>query len=101
MTLETLFFGRDYDVRIWASLLPIVAGVALTTITELSFVLTGFICALAACFANALQMIMTELLMKGKLELDSINTVSRNLTLHNRSLLVTSAQLCRTKLGFR
>ncbi|GAQ82756.1 hypothetical protein KFL_001230040 [Klebsormidium nitens] len=73
--LETLFFARDYDVRIWASLLPIVAGVALTTVTELSFVLTGFICALAACFANALQMIMTELLMKGKLELDSINTL--------------------------
>ena len=76
VALESLFFGREYDHRIWISLLPIVAGVALTTATELSFVLAGFLCAMAACFANALQMILTELLLKGKLELDSINTVS-------------------------
>jgi drug/metabolite transporter (DMT)-like permease len=77
--LEALFFGREYDFRIWVSLLPIVAGVALTTVTELSFVLAGFVCALTACLANALQIIMTELLLKGKLELDSINTVSGRL----------------------
>jgi uncharacterized membrane protein len=31
--LESLFFGREYDFRIWVSLLLIVAGVALTSVT--------------------------------------------------------------------
>ncbi|KAK8479298.1 hypothetical protein V6N13_110028 [Hibiscus sabdariffa] len=72
--LQWLVWRRYFDRRIWASLVPIVGGILLTSITELSFNMFGFCAALFGCLATSTKTILAESLLHGY-KFDSINTV--------------------------
>ncbi|VFQ70712.1 unnamed protein product [Cuscuta campestris] len=72
--LQWLVWGKHFDSRIWASLIPIVGGILLTSITELSFNVFGFCAALVGCLATSTKTILAESLLHGY-KFDSINTV--------------------------
>ncbi|KAL3504160.1 hypothetical protein ACH5RR_034001 [Cinchona calisaya] len=72
--LQWLIWRKYFDWRIWASLVPIVGGILLTSITELSFNAFGFLAALFGCLATSTKTILAESLLHG-FKFDSINTV--------------------------
>lgn len=72
--LQWLVWRKEFDIRIWASLVPIVGGILLTSITELSFNTFGFCAALFGCLATSTKTILAESLLHGY-KFDSINTV--------------------------
>uniref|UniRef100_A0A1D1Z9U0 UDP-galactose transporter 1 n=1 Tax=Anthurium amnicola TaxID=1678845 RepID=A0A1D1Z9U0_9ARAE len=72
--LQWLVWRRHFDWRIWASLVPIVGGILLTSVTELSFNMLGFCAALFGCLATSTKTILAESLLHGY-KFDSINTV--------------------------
>ncbi|CAN1130759.1 GDP-mannose transporter GONST5 [Linum perenne] len=72
--LQWLIWRKYFDWRIWASLVPIVGGILLTSITELSFNALGFTAALLGCLATSTKTILAESLLHGY-KFDSINTV--------------------------
>nr|GMD07930.1 UDP-galactose transporter 1 [Ipomoea batatas]GMD09501.1 UDP-galactose transporter 1 [Ipomoea batatas] len=72
--LQWLVWGKHFDWRIWASLIPIVGGILLTSVTELSFNIFGFCAALVGCLATSTKTILAESLLHGY-KFDSINTV--------------------------
>lgn len=72
--LQWLVWNKQFDWRIWASLVPIVGGILLTSITELSFNAFGFCAALFGCLATSTKTILAESLLHGY-KFDSINTV--------------------------
>ncbi|TYI28579.1 hypothetical protein ES332_A05G254500v1 [Gossypium tomentosum] len=72
--LQWLVWRKYFDWRIWASLIPIVGGILLTSITELSFNMFGFCAALFGCLATSTKTILAESLLHGY-KFDSINTV--------------------------
>ncbi|KAJ6997860.1 UDP-galactose transporter 1 [Populus alba x Populus x berolinensis] len=69
-----LVWRKYFDWRIWASLVPIVGGILLTSVTELSFNMFGFCAALFGCLATSTKTILAESLLHGY-KFDSINTV--------------------------
>ncbi|CAK8534816.1 unnamed protein product [Lathyrus sativus] len=73
-TPTTIVWRKYFDWRIWASLIPIVGGILLTSITELSFNMLGFCAALFGCLATSTKTILAEALLHGY-KFDSINTV--------------------------
>ncbi|KAL9252415.1 UDP-galactose transporter 1-like protein [Drosera capensis] len=74
VVLQWLVWRKNFDWRIWASLVPIVGGILLTSITELSFNMFGFAAALFGCLATSTKTILAESLLHGY-KFDSINTV--------------------------
>ncbi|KAL1820535.1 hypothetical protein DCAR_0416856 [Daucus carota subsp. sativus] len=72
--LQWLIWRKYFDWRIWASLIPIVGGILLTSMTELSFNMLGFCAALFGCLATSTKTILAESLLHGY-KFDSINTV--------------------------
>ncbi|PRQ26534.1 putative sugar phosphate transporter domain-containing protein [Rosa chinensis] len=72
--LQWLVWRKSFDWRIWASLIPIVGGILLTSVTELSFNMLGFCAALFGCLATSTKTILAESLLHGY-KFDSINTV--------------------------
>ncbi|KAL4187825.1 hypothetical protein AMTRI_Chr09g40720 [Amborella trichopoda] len=72
--LQWLVWGKSFDWRIWSSLIPIVGGILLTSVTELSFNIFGFCAALFGCLATSTKTILAESLLHGY-KFDSINTV--------------------------
>ncbi|GAU45535.1 hypothetical protein TSUD_14370 [Trifolium subterraneum] len=74
VVLQWLVWRKYFDWRIWASLIPIVGGILLTSITELSFNMFGFCAALFGCLATSTKTILAEALLHGY-KFDSINTV--------------------------
>ncbi|XP_052202537.1 UDP-galactose transporter 1-like [Diospyros lotus] len=72
--LQWLVWRKHFDMRIWFSLVPIVGGILLTSITELSFNMFGFCAALFGCLATSTKTILAESLLHGY-KFDSINTV--------------------------
>ncbi|CAD5182881.1 UDP-galactose transporter 1-like [Musa acuminata AAA Group] len=72
--LQWLVWRKFFEWRIWASLVPIVGGILLTSITELSFNVFGFCAALVGCLATSTKTILAESLLHGY-KFDSINTV--------------------------
>ncbi|KAL8059665.1 hypothetical protein ABFS82_03G099500 [Erythranthe guttata] len=72
--LQWLIWKKYFDWRIWASLIPIVGGILLTSVTELSFNMFGFCAALFGCVATSTKTILAESLLHGY-KFDSINTV--------------------------
>lgn len=72
--LQWLVWQKHFDGRIWASLVPIVGGILLTSVTELSFNMFGFCAALFGCLATSTKTILAESLLHGY-KFDSINTV--------------------------
>eukprot|EP00270_Netrium_digitus_P017192 TRINITY_DN6268_c1_g1_i8.p1 TRINITY_DN6268_c1_g1~~TRINITY_DN6268_c1_g1_i8.p1 ORF type:complete len:258 (+),score=58.91 TRINITY_DN6268_c1_g1_i8:250-1023(+) len=73
--LQRLVWRRMFDTRVYLSLLPVVGGIVLTSVTELSFVWKGFLAALAGCFVTSTKTILAETLLHGKYSYDSLNTV--------------------------
>lgn len=63
--LQWLVWGKNFDRRIWASLVPIVGGIVLTSLTELSFNIVGFCAALFGCLATSTKTILAESLLHG------------------------------------
>ncbi|KAJ4884676.1 hypothetical protein Rs2_34769 [Raphanus sativus] len=60
------FVWRKYfDWRIWASLVPIVGGILLTSVTEFNFNMFGFCAALFGCLATSTKTILAESLLHG------------------------------------
>ncbi|KAF3445663.1 hypothetical protein FNV43_RR10839 [Rhamnella rubrinervis] len=74
VVLQWLIWRKYFDWRIWASLIPIVGGILLTSVTELSFNMFGFCAALFGCLATSTKTILAESLLHGY-KFDSINTV--------------------------
>ncbi|KAJ4850935.1 GDP-mannose transporter gonst5 [Turnera subulata] len=74
VVLQWLVWRKYFDWRIWASLVPIVGGILLTSVTELSFNMFGFSAALLGCLATSTKTILAESLLHGY-KFDSINTV--------------------------
>lgn len=72
--LQWMVWRKYFDWRIWASLVPIVGGILLTSVTELSFNAFGFCAALFGCLATSTKTILAESLLHGY-KFDSINTV--------------------------
>lgn len=72
--LQWLVWRKSFDWRIWTSLIPIVGGILLTSVTELSFNTFGFCAALFGCLATSTKTILAESLLHGY-KFDSINTV--------------------------
>lgn len=65
VVLQWLVWRKYFDWRIWASLVPIVGGILLTSITELSFNVFGFCAALFGCLATSTKTILAESLLHG------------------------------------
>ncbi|KAH9611222.1 hypothetical protein KSS87_018038 [Heliosperma pusillum] len=74
VVLQWLVWRKQFDWKIWAALVPIVGGILLTSITELSFNMFGFLAALFGCLATSTKTILAESLLHGY-KFDSINTV--------------------------
>ncbi|EPS60049.1 hypothetical protein M569_14755, partial [Genlisea aurea] len=74
VVLQWLIWKKEFEWRIWASLIPIVGGILLTSVTELSFNPFGFCAALVGCLATSTKTILAESLLHGY-KFDSINTV--------------------------
>ncbi|KAK8965968.1 GDP-mannose transporter GONST5 [Platanthera guangdongensis] len=72
--LQWLIWGKYFEWRIWTSLIPIVGGILLTSVTELSFNVAGFCAAMFGCLATSTKTILAESLLHGY-KFDSINTV--------------------------
>ncbi|XP_078433939.1 UDP-galactose transporter 1-like [Wolffia australiana] len=72
--LQWVVWKKRFDRRIWVSLVPIVGGILLASITELSFNVLGFCAALFGCLATSTKTILAESLLHGY-KFDSINTV--------------------------
>ena len=65
VVLQWLVWRKYFDWRIWASLVPIVGGILLTSITELNFNMLGFCAALFGCLATSTKTILAESLLHG------------------------------------
>lgn len=65
VALQWLVWRKYFDWRIWTSLIPIVGGILLTSITELSFNIYGFCAALFGCLATSTKTIFAESLLHG------------------------------------
>lgn len=63
--LQWLIWRKYFEWRIWASLVPIVGGILLTSMTELSFNMFGFLAALFGCLATSTKTILAESLLHG------------------------------------
>jgi solute carrier family 35 protein E3 len=74
VVLQWLVWGKTFDRRVWLSLLPVVGGIVLTSFTELSFNLAGFLAAFLGCMVTSTKTILAESLLHGY-NFDSINTV--------------------------
>ncbi|KAJ9566878.1 hypothetical protein OSB04_002844 [Centaurea solstitialis] len=62
---QWMVWRKYFDWRIWASLVPIVGGILLTSVTELSFNALGFCAALFGCLATSTKTILAESLLHG------------------------------------
>lgn len=65
MILQWLVWRKYFEWRIWASLVPIVGGILLTSVTELSFNMFGFCAAMVGCLATSTKTILAESLLHG------------------------------------
>lgn len=65
VVLQWVVWRKYFDWRIWASLVPIVGGILLTSMTELSFNMLGFCAALFGCLATSTKTILAESLLHG------------------------------------
>ena len=61
--LSAIFLRERSSARRVISLVLLLAGVAIATTTELSFSLLGFVCTVGACFAQALQSVLSKSLL--------------------------------------
>ena len=65
VVLQWLVWKKSFDRRVWLSLLPIVGGIVLTSVTELSFNMAGFLAAFFGCVVTSTKTILAESLLHG------------------------------------
>lgn len=75
--LYRFIFGRTYSYQTYASMIPLIAGVGLTTYGDFSFTLVGFIITLVSVVTAATKSIATNRLMTGSLKLDPLELLAR------------------------
>lgn len=71
--LQYIVFRSKLRPPALLALIPITAGVALASCTELEFHLGGFVAALTACFLTGLKFVLSSQMLAGRYKLDSIN----------------------------
>jgi len=71
--LQTIVLHQYSSKMTYFSLVPVVGGVALASLTEVNFEIVGFLCALIASLTTSVQSIVSSILLTGALKLDSIN----------------------------
>jgi solute carrier family 35, member E3 len=71
--MQRYMFAERFDRMIYISLVPVVGGVALASLTEVNFHPYGFILALISCFTTALQTCLFARYLQQKL--DSVNLI--------------------------
>jgi solute carrier family 35, member E3 len=71
--LQYLLFGSRLTREALLSLIPITAGVALASFTEMSFHAGGFVAAIASCVLTGTKFILSSQMLGGRYNLDSIN----------------------------
>jgi solute carrier family 35 protein E3 len=65
VALQWLVWKKSFDRRVWLSLIPIVGGIVLTSVTELSFNMAGFLAAFFGCVVTSTKTILAESLLHG------------------------------------
>eukprot|EP00899_Mesostigma_viride_P023219 jgi/Mesvir1/4081/Mv11446-RA.1 len=73
--LQWLVWKKRFHPHVYWSLVPVIGGIFLTSVTEVSFVMAGFLAAFFGCFVTSTKTILAEVLLHGKYKFDSINTV--------------------------
>ncbi|KAI4986299.1 hypothetical protein ZWY2020_018929 [Hordeum vulgare] len=63
--LQCLVWRKHFEWRIWASLVPIVGAILLTSMTELSFNIFGFCATMIGCLTTSTKTILAESLLHG------------------------------------
>eukprot|EP01111_Echinosteliopsis_oligospora_P010072 TRINITY_DN3071_c0_g1_i2.p1 TRINITY_DN3071_c0_g1~~TRINITY_DN3071_c0_g1_i2.p1 ORF type:complete len:408 (+),score=97.90 TRINITY_DN3071_c0_g1_i2:172-1395(+) len=70
--LNYLILGKKSTKQVLLALIPVVGGVALASITEVNFVMSGFICAIMGSILTAMQAVM---LHSSAVRLDAVNLI--------------------------
>lgn len=90
--LQATLWGKKYHYLIYTSLVPVVGGMVMASVNELSFDWYGFIAAMTSVFVTAASTIVAELLLSGKYKFDALNTVYHMIP-YSIGLLVVPALL--------
>jgi solute carrier family 35 protein E3 len=75
VALQVLFMGKEFDSKTYMSVFLVVFGVAASTVSEIEFEMTGFLCAVVSSITTAAQAILIGKVLTGEHRLDSMNLV--------------------------
>ena len=75
--IHRVFFARTYETKTYLSLLPLIAGVGLTTYGDYTFTMLGFVCTLGGAVLAAIKTVATNRLMTGSLALPPLELLLR------------------------
>jgi hypothetical protein len=75
--IHRVVYARSYSTATYLSLIPLIAGVALTTYGDYYFTLMGFLCTLLGAILAAVKTVATNRLMTGSLALPPLELLFR------------------------